>query len=356
MPDTLDAAFSDFSIDHLPHADYRPDEGGIRGVIKQEPEDFVVEEIPAYEPEGAGEHLFLWVEKRDLSSEQMTWHIARELGLRSSEIGIAGIKDRRAVTRQYVSVPATCEPHIARLRSDELQIRSQRRHRHKLRRGHLRGNRFAVLVRQPIDDALPRAQALAADIRGVGFPNYFGDQRFGLDGQTLALGLRLLKKEQTPRQLPPSRRRFLMPLALSSVQSYLFNLALADRLADGLWGRVLVGDAMQVVASGGPFVAEDLSREQPRCDAGEIVVAGPIFGLKMPQATGEPAAREARLLARKQLELGQFDSFPKLTRGTRRPYWIRPGPLDVAQDPQGIRLEFSLPAGVYATSLLREIQ
>jgi tRNA pseudouridine13 synthase len=197
------------------------------------------------------------------------------------------------------------------------------------------------------------AQTLLGELTESGFPNYYGEQRFGADGETLALGYALLTDATRPRDIPPSRRRFLVPLALSAVQSYLFNLTASERIADGLWGRVLVGDAMQVVASGGPFRAEDVEREQPRCDAGETVVTGPLFGPKMFSPIGEPAEREQRLLARKGLDAGTFHKFPKFTQGTRRPYWIRPQEAAAVTTSDGLELRFSLPRGVYATSLLR---
>ena len=333
-----------------------PDVPGIGGMLKHVPEDFDVEEIPAYEPSGSGEHLFLWIEKRDVSAEQLTRHLSRALGVPPGEIGSAGLKDRRAVTRQYVSVPARLESSIAAVETGSIRVLRSARHGNKLRTGHLKGNRFSILVRNVGPDAVTRAAAIAERIRALGFPNYFGEQRFGREGDTRALGFDLLRGVKASRDLRGGNERFLLRLALSAVQSQLFNEALAERLADGLLHGVLVGDVMEVVASGGKFVVDDARAEQMRFDRREVVTTGPLFGPKMKLPAGEPAEREARLLERHGLGSADFLRFRKLTSGTRRPYVIWPEELRVNREPDGLRFRFSLAAGVYATTLLREFQ
>ena len=329
---------------------------GIGGVLKHAPEDFEVEEIPAYEPCGEGEHLFLWVEKRDLSAEDLTRHVARALELPVREIGVAGLKDRRAVTRQYVSVPAAMEPRLGRLETDSVHVHRTARHRNKLRTGHLRGNRFSLLIRGAAPGAVSLAATIAERIRQWGFPNYFGEQRFGRDDETLRLGMDLLRGNRSPRALQPSRRQFLLRLSLSAAQSFLFNEALAERLRDDLHRTVLPGDVMQVTASGGLFVAEDIGVEQQRLEAGETAITGPIFGPKMCQPAGQPAEREARLLIHHGLEPKVFQRYQRLTSGTRRPYLQHVQDLEITAEPDGLRFRFSLPSGTYATSLLREFR
>ncbi len=164
----------------------------------------------------------------------------------------------------------------------------------------------------------------------------------------------LLTGRKKSRDIPGAQRRFLLRLSLSAVQSDLFNRALARRLTDGLLNKVLQGDVMEVVASGGKFIAEDVAAEQPRYDAGEIAVTGPMYGLKMREPTGAPAQREASLLEKSGLGPEHFAKYLNLMTGTRRAYVIRPGDLTVNQDPAGLRFEFTLPSGVYATTLLRE--
>lgn len=329
---------------------------GTGGICKERPEDFVVEELAAYLPEGHGDYVFLRIEKRELSAEQLTSHLARCLKIAHQDVGMAGMKDRQAVTRQWVSVPARCEPLLPTFQHEQIRILESSRHPNKLRTGHLRGNRFSILLRRVEPDALARADAIAAHLRRFGFPNYFGEQRFGRDDETLDLGFELLHGTTHPGRIPRARRKFLLRLALSAVQSHLFNQALAARLTGGTLHKVFPGDAMQVVASGGPFVVEDAAREQARFDAGEIMIAGPIFGPKMKRSAGEIAVREAELLAAAGFTLEAFEKFSNLTPGTRRAYLVRPDDLRVAVERDGLRLEFTLPSGSYATVVLREFQ
>ncbi|HUG89317.1 MAG TPA: tRNA pseudouridine(13) synthase TruD [Planctomycetaceae bacterium] len=327
---------------------------GIGGILKQAPEDFEVEELPAYEPCGEGEHLFLWVEKRDVSAERLVAHVARAAGIGRQDVGVAGLKDRRAVTRQYVSIPARCSDQVAAIETEGIRVLRTAWHRNKLRTGHLKGNRFRVLVSDVAADADERSASIALRLRSHGFANYFGEQRFGSDGDTASLGFDLLSGRKTPRDLPASRRRFLLRLALSAAQSALFNEALADRLDAGHWDRVEPGDVMQVVATGGLFIVEDAGREQPRFDAGETVPTGPMFGPKMMQPSGEPGAREQRLLEASGLAPDAFDRYARLTAGARRPLAVRPQELSIEREAAGLRLQFVLPPGAYATVLLRE--
>jgi tRNA pseudouridine13 synthase len=330
------------------------DLSGIGGALKVSPEDFLVEELPAYVPCGEGQHLFLWIEKRDVSAEDLVAHVARTLGIRRAEVGVAGLKDRRAVTRQFVSVPAECEPRLCGLEVGGIRVLQAARHRHKLRTGHLRGNRFDVLLRDVSPDAGAKAEAIAAVIRERGFPNYYGEQRFGLNGATAQLGLDLLAGRKRPRDIEPRRRKFLLRLALSAAQSAIFNVVLSERLAEGLLGTVVAGDVMQVVASGGCFVVEDVRREQQRYDQRETVLTGPLFGPNMKSPAGEPALREQRVLDRIGITPQQVAEFPRLLTGARRPLVIWVDDLQIAPDPAGLRFRFTLPSGVYATILLRE--
>lgn len=329
---------------------------GIGGLSKERAEDFRVEEIPAYPPAGSGEFLFLWVEKTGLSAEQLVSHLARCLKIAHQDVGTAGMKDRQAVTCQMVSVPARCELLLKTFAHENIKVLRVDRHPHKLRTGHLRGNRFSILIRNGAPDALARAQAIAAALCEQGVPNFFGDQRFGRDAETLRLGLALLRGTKQPGEIPRARRKFLLRLALSSVQSALFNRALVERMRDGVLDRVLPGDVMQVVASGGPFVVVDTQREQERFAARETVISGPIFGPKMKQPAGEVAQRESRLLESAGIAREAFERFSNLTPGTRRAYLVWPVDLAVRGDPDGTRLEFVLPSGSYATIVLREFQ
>ncbi|MES2788108.1 MAG: tRNA pseudouridine(13) synthase TruD [Planctomycetota bacterium] len=329
---------------------------GIGGELKQEPGDFEVEEIPAYVPVGAGEHLYLWIEKTGITTEQLTRQIVQTLRVASRDIGVAALKDRHAVARQFVSIPAKFADKVELLESPQVRVLSAALHGNKLRTGHLKGNRFSILLRNVGPQALELAQPIVARLQQLGVPNYFGDQRFGIDGETAQLGFDLLKGEQTPDDIHPARRRFLLKLALSSAQSVLFNQALAARLLAGQLHQVLLGDVLQVAASGGVFVCEDVAADQPRFDSREVLPTGPMFGPKMKLAMGTVGEQEAQILPNAGLTMEQFSLYKELTSGTRRPYLILPTELDVQQEPDGLRFRFSLPSGSYATILLREFQ
>ena len=328
---------------------------GIGGCIKTQPEDFEVEEIPAYQPFGRGDHLFLWVEKRDMGAEYFLRQVARRLDVSTSEVGTAGLKDRHAVTRQMVSVPARAERRLPQLEGDGIRLLSVSRHSNKLKPGHLHGNRFRVLVRDVCADAALHLSALIERLKREGLANFYGEQRFGRDGETVLLGLSLL------RQQPPGGRTsvpnpFLRKLGLSAAQSALFNHNLACRMADGVLRRVLPGDVMARWPFGGLFVAQDVAREQARLDARETVPAGPMFGHKMFRAAAEAAAREEAVLRDAGVPPQAFASFGKLLGGTRRHDLIYVDDLAATLEAEGVRLAFTLPAGSYATVLLREIR
>jgi tRNA pseudouridine13 synthase len=326
------------------------DAPGIGGKIKQEPEDFEVEEIPAYEPCGSGDHLFLWIEKRGLGAEFFIRQVAKRLGISPGDVGSAGLKDRHAITRQFISVPVQAEADLSNLEGNGIRVLHVGRHGNKLRPGHLRGNRFRIFIRGA--DASGGANLIRAldRIRAEGLPNFYGPQRFGRDGETVQLGMKLLTGTAGF-----VRQSFLRKLALSAAQSLLFNAYVAQRLADGLLRRVLPGDVMAKRPAGGMFTAEDLSAEQERFDRRETVHAGPMFGRKTFPAGGEAAEREATILEAAGLKKQSFDGFGKLLQGTRRHNIVYFEDLLSAWEPEGLRLTFSLPAGSYATVLLREI-
>lgn len=323
---------------------------GVGGRIKVNPEDFEVEEIPAYEPSGSGDHLFLWIEKRGMGAEFFQRQIAKRLGVPTSEVGTAGLKDRHALTRQYVSVPATAEANLPELDGDGIRLLRHGRHGNKLKPGHLHGNRFRILIRDadPTQDA--ELQQVLERIRSEGLPNYYGAQRFGRDGETAKLGLDLLLNDARKVRNP-----FLKKLALSSVQSLLFNAYLAQRIGDGLMRRVLTGDVMGKWPAGGMFTADDVSVEQERFDRRETAHCGPMFGRKTFPAKAEAAEREAKVIEAAGFTRQSFDGFGKLLQGTRRHNLIYIDELSATWGPEGLRLTFALPSGSYATELLREI-
>ncbi|HEY2784178.1 MAG TPA: tRNA pseudouridine(13) synthase TruD [Fimbriiglobus sp.] len=323
---------------------------GVGGRIKSKPDDFEVEEIPSYEPSGNGDHLFLWIEKRGVGSEYFTRTVAQRLGVHAGAIGTAGLKDRHAVSRQWVSVPKECEPNLSKLAGDGIAVLKVSRHENKLKPGHLRGNKFRILIRGADRKHESASLRVIDRIRTQGMPNYYGPQRFGREGSTADLGFQCLAGKQ-PKRIRP----FLFKFALSAAQSLMFNEYLARRHGDGLLRTVLPGDVMMKWPFGGLFVAEDIPAEQARFDAKETAPGGPMFGSRTFAAAGLAAEREAGVLRDFGLGPASFTGFGKLVSGTRRHTIVYIDDLAAAWEADGLRLSFTLPAGSYATVLLREV-
>ena len=324
---------------------------GSGGRLKASPEDFRVEELPAYLPSGAGPHLYLQVEKRDRTTRDVVRHLARALGVPERDAGYAGLKDRAAVTTQWLSFPVARDPDPAALAAPGLRVLAASRHQNKLRPGHARGNAFTVAVR---GGDLGRARACAEALAAAGLPNFFGPQRFGQDGANAALGRALLSPEPGPEARRAARDRFTRRFALSALQSALFNRWLAERLADGLFAAALAGDALKKLDTGGVFTCEDPAVDTARVAAFEVSPAGPMFGHKLRLAGGEPGAREARLLAAEGLRLEDFERGGGEAEGTRRAARLRVAPA-LSPLADGYQAAFELPRGAYATVVMREL-
>jgi tRNA pseudouridine13 synthase len=326
---------------------------GVGGVAKVVPEDFEVEELPAYLPSGAGEHLYLWVEKRGRNTPEVARSVAAALGVAERQVGYAGLKDRQAVTRQWLSVLTPQTP--TELAGDGFRVLQIARHGNKLRVGHSKGNRFTVLLRGAT--GLEKAQAVLQELARRGSPNWFGAQRFGRDGDNAQLGLALLGKGDHPSLPKAQRDRFLRRLALSALQSELFNRVLALRMREAALDRAEAGDQLQLGEDGsGPvFLCEDAAVDGPRVAAFEVSPTGPMFGPRMKLPGGLQAEREARVLSAAELAPTAFVAGGDETAGTRRPLRVRPWEPKVEEIPEGLRLSFGLPRGAYATALLREV-
>jgi tRNA pseudouridine13 synthase len=324
---------------------------GSGGRLKASPEDFRVEELPAYLPSGAGPHLYLQVEKRDRTTRDVVRWLARALGVPERDAGYAGLKDRAAVTTQWLSFPVARDPDPAALAGPGLRVLAASRHQNKLRPGHARGNAFTVVVR---GGDLGRARACAAALEAAGLPNYFGPQRFGRGGGNAALGRALLSPAPSPEARRAAKDRFLRRFALSALQAELFNRWVAERLADGLLATALAGDVLKKLDTGGIFLCEDPAADGARVARFEVSPAGPMFGHKLRAAGGEPAAREARLLAAEGLTLADFERGGGEAEGTRRAARLPVRPA-LAPLEDGYQATFELPRGSYATVVMREL-
>ncbi len=329
---------------------------GIGGRIRTVDADFAVDEVPAYPPSGDGDHVFVHIEKRGLTTVEAVRRLAVLAQVPAKDIGWAGMKDRHAVTRQWLSLPPPARPEAVLDRdTPELTVLAAVRHRHKLRTGHLRGNRFTLIVREVGEaaEAATRARAVL-DALAAGAPNWYGEQRFGARGDNATTGLALLRAGGRGGGAPRHKR-----LLISALQSHLFNAWLAARERDGLATTVLAGDLLQKLATGGMFASADPAVDQARLDAGELVITGPMFGATMRAPLPDSPAwlREAATLAEVGLATDAFVPIANLAPGTRRAAAIHLGQPEVAVvAPDAISVSFSLPAGAYATAILRELQ
>lgn len=319
------------------------------------PEDFVVEEVASYLPCEQGEHTYLWIEKRLLTSVQVQQYLARHCQIAAMEIGMAGLKDCFGVTRQWFSVPARVEPALATFDHPKLKVLAQHRHGNKLRMGHLKGNRFRIVLHGVPQGSLASATATMEQLLRDGMLNGYGPQRFDRQGDGLACGYRLLKGQRlarTSRRMGRRQQRFV----LSVLQAALFNSWLLYRHRLQTTKLALPGDILQRHASGGLFVCKEPVHDSQRLLAGEITPTGPMFGANMLPASDEAGAIEQWLLRQHGLCQQDWRAIGHLAPGTRRALWVKVEQADVtALSDNRLLLTFFLPAGAYASLLLNEV-
>lgn len=332
---------------------------GIGGTLRERPEDFIVEELPLYEPCGEGEHLYLFIEKREMDTTELVDLLADHFGVRRSAVGVAGRKDRHAVSRQHASVhlPGKHEDDFGSLPDERVAVLWTDRHTNKLRTGHLEGNRFNLRIRDVEMSGAVRAGNVLRELSSHGVPNLFGPQRFGAqrdnhrEGRDLLLG-------RLRRRMPREKRRFM----LNAMQSAMFNDVLFDRLDHGSWRTLLEGDLAFVHGPGAVFGVEEATEElKQRIDSFEISPSGPMWGTEMMRARGDVGAMELGALSAAGLSEEDLASskHAELVPGLRRPLRVPLKDPDVEGgiDEHGgyVRVAFDLPGGAYATSVLREI-
>ena len=390
---------------------------GIGGTIKNRAEDFFVQEIPLYEPSGEGEHVYCEIQKVGLTTFEAVARLARALRVPNRSVGYAGMKDARAITRQVLSIQGVTEERVMGLGLPDVQVLWAARHANKLRLGHLKGNRFAIKVRDVEPTDVLKLRPVVDDLTRRGMPNYFGEQRFGRRGDNDRLGAALVRGDDAgllalmlgrpdaagagsgdPPRIAEARAAYdagelaraldLWPggieravlarlvksgqpaaavrsvdekvrrLWVSALQSRLFNEVAAKRV-DSL-GQVLPGDLAYKHENGACFRVEDAAAEQPRADAFEISPTGPLLGCRMTLPGGEPLQVEEAVFAAAGLSPGDFRS-PHLgkVRGARRPLRVRAEEVELAAgvDAFGphVTVAFTRPAGSFATVFLREL-
>lgn len=400
---------------------------GIGGVIKRRPDDFLVEEQPAYEPCGKGEHTYLFIEKTGLTTADAVRRIAREFHVRKSDVGYAGLKDKHAVTRQHFSVylprPEGVQEQALRGLEYHPQIKVLwvDRHTNKLRLGHLKGNRFVIRIRGVEPTAVIRAKAVLDRLAAAGVPDFIGEQRFGYRQNGHVLGRMLLQHDYDgfvketlgdPRDSdsPPlreARERFergdlegaleLWPrklrhdrqlldflrqgysseravksldftqreLLVTALQSAAFNAVLDRRLRAGTFDRLLPGDLAWKHDNGAVFAVDEATAATENGPDGrvprlEVSPSGPMWGVDMTRADGEPGRIEREALASLGVTEETLGQAGKLSpKGKRRPLRIpvKDPDLSGGVDEHGpyVKVSFELPRGAFATIVLREI-
>lgn len=320
----------------------------LRGLLRTIADDFLVEEDLGFAPSGAGEHTLLLVEKRGANTEWVARQLAAFVGVASAAVSYAGLKDRHALTRQTFSLhlPGRADPDWTQLQNSEFRILNAQRHHRKLKRGALKGNRFRIVLREVIGDRAAMEQRLVM-IGAHGVPNYFGEQRFGHDGNNVVQARAMFAGQRVQRTV--------RGLLLSAARSYLFNTILAERVAAGSWDQALNGEVWMLHGTHAVFGPEPMSDDiRRRLREGDIHPTAPLWGrgaLRSAEVVAEleqNVAQHERDLA-VGLEVAGLEQERRSLRLLARDLsfeWLNDTALVV---------KFWLPAGAYATTLLREL-
>ncbi len=319
-----------------------------QGKIRSIPEDFIVKENLAFEPSGTGEHVFLQIEKTNENTDYVARQLARFANVRQRDVSFAGLKDRHAVTTQWFSVwlPGKADPDWMQFETDSMKVLLSMRHARKLKRGVLSGNSFKLIIRDWQGDQDKTIRQLEA-IKANGIANYYGAQRFGNEGQNVNKALAMFQGAKAGREQ--------RSLYLSAARSYLFNQILAYRVTRKMWNQPVAGDTYMFDLSHSCFKSQLPDAEIiRRLDAKEIHPTGALWG------RGEAGVTADTL----SIEQGIIDAYPELAQGLiasevdkdRRALRVNVQDLDWQfVDDATLALAFTLPAGSYATSVLREI-
>ncbi len=340
------------ALDNLPYLHGEP---VAAARVRSCPEDFQVFEDLGFEPSEEGQHRMVEIEKRDINSDWIASQIAKLVGVKKRDVGMAGLKDRYAVTRQWFSVDmgGKEEPEWQQLESlaeagQSIRVLQVAPHHRKIRRGALKGNRFQLLLRE-LEGEREQIEQRLQQIAERGVPNYFGEQRFGRGGGNVEKGMQMFRGEYRPRG------RHEKGMLLSAVRSELFNQVCATRIELCNWDQPLSGDVFALAHSRARFYAEKIDDEiLQRIAEHDIHLTGPLWG------RGEPeSGRTAGVV-----ELAALDGYEEMMQGLeqagleqdRRPLRLVPEQLAWEwRDSDQLQLNFWLPAGSYATVVLREL-
>lgn len=327
-----------------------------QGVIRQQAEDFRVIESLTPQPvvastggtvAGQSEHLWLWVEKIGHNTAWVGQHLARQFDIRMRDVGWSGLKDRHAVARQWFSLwlpggqKKALDQHLAaRINAPGIRLLDHQWQRQKIRRGSHASNHFDLLIR----GWSPAPRVLAERLQQIarqGVPNYFGPQRFGH------------QFDPTPSTLHWSSDRQERSLQISSVRSYLFNIQVADQVRACTWRQAKAGEWLMWRGSNAGFRCDILDqRLQDHLDTGELLPSAWLPGSPADPRLA-PGAEELASIAPWQHWVEQL--VERRVQWARRPRVLQPRQVDFAIEDQGVRLQFELPPGAFATAVLAEL-
>lgn len=345
----------------LPHA-------SVDFYFRQASRDFIVEEIPLYEFSNDGEHLILHVRKKDLSTMELISIIAEYLGINQKDIGYAGLKDKHAMTKQYISLHKKYEEQMNAFTHSNIKILSKTYHDNKIRTGHLKGNRFYIKIKKVMPSAAKIIDQALKSLKEHGMPNFYGYQRFGNDGDNYIIGEKIAKGERKESNIK------LKKLFISAYQSHLFNKWLNKRLqinslvdgfsVDELVGilelpkdeieklktqkhpfKIISGDIMEHYPHGKLFDFDGTEHDLNRFNNRDISVTGLMTGKKVKLSTNLAGDIEKEFFS------------PIGEDGARRYAWVYPTDIEGKYNAEDAQYEFhfSLPKGSYATVFLEEI-
>ena len=337
-------------IDRLVNLPYAlPSHSGLPGTLKTAAEHFQVEEIMPYQPCGRGEHVYVTLRRAGWNTTDVARKLGTALEVETADIGWAGLKDRQALTTQTFSLKMPLQtdlPLVARQLQEQtpFEILSVERHGNKIRTGHVRANRFRILLSGATNpDHGAAARDLARELCRCGLPNFYGPQRFGRDYSNVVHAF---------RQFNAGRLRRKDKFYVSVLQAAAFNIWLAERMAAGGFHDIFAGDIAKKTDTGGLFVADETDDTRQRFRQRELTYTGPIYGYKMMPARQEPGKIEISLAEQLGIDAAALKNLK--AAGSRRPALLWIDDIQIETQADGLVFAFELPSGAYATTLLRE--
>lgn len=319
----------------------------ITGTLKGQNSDFCVDEIMPIIPSGEGEHLWVNIEKNGSNTDWVAQQLAKIAGIKPMAVSYAGMKDRHAVTRQWFSLhlPGMEDPDFSNLNDPEFKILNQSRHDRKLKRGALTGNHFKIRITELSGDLEVLEQRLIT-IKEQGVPNYFGEQRFGRDMGNLQKAEKLFNREL--KKIKKQQRG----LYLSAARSWIFNQLLSRRIKQQNWISPIEGEVYMLNGKSACFVEDDKQQNRQRLENKEINLTGCLWGEGESMVTGEVATLEQSIAEDFQIFSEGLEA--ARMKQERRALRLIPGALLWNISENVLEMEFDLPAGAFATMVLRE--